>query len=366
MPVRDVRRVHLRRRLQRSRPTTTPGDPPLGDRRSFVPEYAPLFPTRPGRGRAGRRARRARRLPPGPPGVPGQGGLLEHGSSVRPDRPRARPTSRPHPSATARRRPTSGWRATSSSPSSPSRVRSPPPPDGAPLAFWLDAPPARRRHRAHPRDIQTTALPIEPFLVLLAALRHRPRRRSGQAHRRSAVSATVSRHDVRAGRPGPRRGPVRAVIVALRPAEWVKNGFVFAPLIFSAASDETDLVWPGLAATGAFCLMASAGYLVNDLAGPRARSPAPDEAAPADRRRRAPGRASRGARRRARRRPPRARRLARRVGPAACRRLRRPHLQLLAVLKRLVIVDVMTIAAGFLVRVLAGAPRGRVEATRSG
>ena len=37
----------------------------------------------------------------------------------------------------------------------------------------------------------------------------------------------------------PRRGPVRAAIVAMRPQEWVKNLLVFAGLLFSGQFDET-------------------------------------------------------------------------------------------------------------------------------
>ena len=63
--------------------------------------------------------------------------------------------------------------------------------------------------------------------------------------------------------PKPRRGPVRAAIVAMRPQEWVKNLLVFAGLLFSAKFEELDAI----AATRhlrAFCAVASAGYLIND------------------------------------------------------------------------------------------------------
>jgi len=58
---------------------------------------------------------------------------------------------------------------------------------------------------------------------------------------------------------------LRAVIRSLRPRHWVKNGFVLAPAVFSGhALDATALGRAGLA-VAAFCLAASAGYLVNDL-----------------------------------------------------------------------------------------------------
>ena len=62
----------------------------------------------------------------------------------------------------------------------------------------------------------------------------------------------------------PRRGPVRAVIVALRPQEWVKNLLVFAGLLFSAKYRDFDAVVDATVTFAAFCMVASAGYLVND------------------------------------------------------------------------------------------------------
>jgi 4-hydroxybenzoate polyprenyltransferase len=55
-----------------------------------------------------------------------------------------------------------------------------------------------------------------------------------------------------------------ALLRALRPDEWVKNLFVFAGLLFGGEFDVSG----ALAATGAFaafCAVASAGYLVNDI-----------------------------------------------------------------------------------------------------
>ncbi len=64
--------------------------------------------------------------------------------------------------------------------------------------------------------------------------------------------------------PQPRRGPLKAVIVALRPQEWVKNLLVFAGLVFSGKFDELDAIAAATVTFIAFCLVASAGYLVND------------------------------------------------------------------------------------------------------
>jgi 4-hydroxybenzoate polyprenyltransferase len=65
--------------------------------------------------------------------------------------------------------------------------------------------------------------------------------------------------------PSPRRGPLRAAIVALRPQEWVKNLLVFAGLIFSGKFDEPDAIAAATITFVAFCMVASAGYLVNDI-----------------------------------------------------------------------------------------------------
>jgi 4-hydroxybenzoate polyprenyltransferase len=64
--------------------------------------------------------------------------------------------------------------------------------------------------------------------------------------------------------PKPRRGPLRAAIVALRPQEWVKNLLVYAGLIFSGKFDDPEAVVAATVTFAAFCMVASAGYLVND------------------------------------------------------------------------------------------------------
>jgi 4-hydroxybenzoate polyprenyltransferase len=64
--------------------------------------------------------------------------------------------------------------------------------------------------------------------------------------------------------PKPRRGPLRAAIVALRPQEWVKNLLVYAGLIFSGKFDDPQAVVAATVTFAAFCMVASAGYLIND------------------------------------------------------------------------------------------------------
>jgi len=56
-----------------------------------------------------------------------------------------------------------------------------------------------------------------------------------------------------------------AVLVSLRPRQWVKNLFVFAGLIFSQ-SLLTPLFWPALAAFAIFCALSGAIYVFNDVA----------------------------------------------------------------------------------------------------
>lgn len=53
---------------------------------------------------------------------------------------------------------------------------------------------------------------------------------------------------------------------AMRPHQWVKNAFVFAALIFSRNLTDPAIALRSLLAFAAFCLVASAIYLVNDIA----------------------------------------------------------------------------------------------------
>ena len=51
----------------------------------------------------------------------------------------------------------------------------------------------------------------------------------------------------------------------LRPLQWLKNGFVYAPIFFSSNLLKWDLFWPTLIVFMAFCLISSAIYCFNDL-----------------------------------------------------------------------------------------------------
>jgi 4-hydroxybenzoate polyprenyltransferase len=56
----------------------------------------------------------------------------------------------------------------------------------------------------------------------------------------------------------------KAYLDLARPRQWVKNGFVLPGLIFGHALGEPDKVAAALTATAAFCLMSSAVYAMND------------------------------------------------------------------------------------------------------
>ena len=51
----------------------------------------------------------------------------------------------------------------------------------------------------------------------------------------------------------------------LRPHQWLKNGFVFIGLLFGHAWNDPHKLSQALAAFVAFCLLASAVYVMNDL-----------------------------------------------------------------------------------------------------
>jgi len=53
---------------------------------------------------------------------------------------------------------------------------------------------------------------------------------------------------------------------ALRPHQWIKNGFVFAALVFARRLTDTGAGLRSLLVFAAFCALASAVYLVNDVA----------------------------------------------------------------------------------------------------
>ncbi|HZI27504.1 MAG TPA: decaprenyl-phosphate phosphoribosyltransferase [Gemmatimonadaceae bacterium] len=62
-----------------------------------------------------------------------------------------------------------------------------------------------------------------------------------------------------------REGGLRTWIRAIRPEQWLKNGFVLSPLVFSGKALLWDAQWRALVAFAAFCAVASAVYLMNDV-----------------------------------------------------------------------------------------------------
>jgi 4-hydroxybenzoate polyprenyltransferase len=63
----------------------------------------------------------------------------------------------------------------------------------------------------------------------------------------------------------PRRGPAQALLVSLRPRQWLKNLFVFAGIVFAAKIGDAGRWAEAVAAFAAFCAASSAAYLVNDV-----------------------------------------------------------------------------------------------------
>jgi 4-hydroxybenzoate polyprenyltransferase len=69
------------------------------------------------------------------------------------------------------------------------------------------------------------------------------------------------------------RGYLRLLLVAMRPHQWVKNLFIFAPLLFGRKLLDSSAVGLSLLAFLVYCLMCSALYMLNDCldaAGDRA------------------------------------------------------------------------------------------------
>jgi 4-hydroxybenzoate polyprenyltransferase len=153
-----------------------------------------------------------------------------------------------------------------------------------------------------------------------------------------------------------RRSQAVALLVAMRPPEWIKNVLVFAGLLFSQKLSQGPQVVDATITFVAFCAISSAGYLVNDLRD-----------APLDRRH--PEK---------RHRPIASGELSERVAAIAAVVLAAIGIGISfawveagvaglvalygvitvaysLILKRLVIIDVMTIASLFILRVVAGA-----------
>ena len=60
-------------------------------------------------------------------------------------------------------------------------------------------------------------------------------------------------------------GKTFALIRSMRPEQWLKNGFVLAPIVFSGMVGDPEAWGRSLLAVAAFCAASSAVYLVNDV-----------------------------------------------------------------------------------------------------
>jgi 4-hydroxybenzoate polyprenyltransferase len=151
------------------------------------------------------------------------------------------------------------------------------------------------------------------------------------------------------------------VVRALRPLQWTKNGVLFAALVFDQRLFELDSLLRTIAAFLVFCGLSSGVYLINDI-----RDAASDRLHPTKRHRAVA-----------------AGELASRTalvlagvllaGALAAGYLVRPEFFLVSLayvalmmlytfwLKRIVLIDVLTIAAGFVIRAAAGAVAIAVE-----
>jgi 4-hydroxybenzoate polyprenyltransferase len=66
-------------------------------------------------------------------------------------------------------------------------------------------------------------------------------------------------------RPAPTPVQFSDVLAILRPAQWIKNGFVLAALVFSLHLTDNWAVWRTLAAFLVFCIASSSAYVWNDI-----------------------------------------------------------------------------------------------------
>jgi 4-hydroxybenzoate polyprenyltransferase len=65
--------------------------------------------------------------------------------------------------------------------------------------------------------------------------------------------------------PHPRPSLLLGVVALLRPRQWIKSAFVLAPLIFSGAIISLDAIARSFVAMVFFCIAASAVYVFNDI-----------------------------------------------------------------------------------------------------
>lgn len=59
--------------------------------------------------------------------------------------------------------------------------------------------------------------------------------------------------------------PMIELLRLMRPRQWIKNTFVLAPLVFARVFTNPGLVADALIAFGLFCIASSASYILNDI-----------------------------------------------------------------------------------------------------
>jgi 4-hydroxybenzoate polyprenyltransferase len=67
-------------------------------------------------------------------------------------------------------------------------------------------------------------------------------------------------------RPSQRRSTLTLLVLTLRPEQWTKNLLIFAAIMFSGRLRDVAAVWASLGAFGVFCALSSTVYVFNDLA----------------------------------------------------------------------------------------------------
>ena len=157
------------------------------------------------------------------------------------------------------------------------------------------------------------------------------------------------------GRSAVRRSTAANLLTSVRPGEWIKNTFVFAGLVFSRKLTDPAAVAASVSAFAIFCALAGAVYLINDVSDrdrdrqhprKRERPIASDALSPTAALSTAAVLAALGLG------------AAWTMGPAFGA-VATSYLALLGLysgpLKHIVIIDVLTIAIGFVLRVAAGA-----------
>jgi 4-hydroxybenzoate polyprenyltransferase len=58
---------------------------------------------------------------------------------------------------------------------------------------------------------------------------------------------------------------LRGAVALLRPRQWIKNSFVLAPLVFAGEFRDPAAIRQALSAAALFCVGSSAAYIVNDI-----------------------------------------------------------------------------------------------------